>query len=84
MVLRTGFNDTNIEQLSRDDLKILRHADVCKKLGISPSKLFAMIAAGSFPAPFKLIPQGRAVGWVARDVDTYIIERRRASYREAL
>ena len=83
MVLRTGFNDSNIE-LSRDDLKILRHADVCKKLGISPSKLFAMIAAGSFPAPFKLIPQGRAVGWVARDVDTYIIERRRASYREAL
>ena len=84
MVLRTGFNDSNIERSSQDDLKILRHADVCKKLGISPSKLFAMIAAGSFPAPFKLIPQGRAVGWVARDVDTYIIERRRASYREAL
>jgi len=54
---------------------VIRHAGVCKKLKVSPSKLFAMIAAGHFPRPFKLVPGGRAVGWLLADVDAFLQQR---------
>jgi prophage regulatory protein len=47
-------------------------------LGISAAKLFAMIAQGVFPKPFVIVPGGRAVGWLERDVDAWIIERSNA------
>lgn len=55
--------------------KVARHADVCKKLGISAASLFDMIAKGVFPKPFTIIPGGRAVGWLESDVDTWIMDR---------
>jgi prophage regulatory protein len=64
-------------------LCIVRHADVCRKLKVSGAKLFDMIAKGQFPKPFTIIPGGRAVGWLARDVDAWILDRC-ASTQEAL
>ena len=63
---------------SGDWVCVIRHAGVCKKLKVSPSKLFSMIAAGHFPRPFKLVPGGRAVGWLLADVDEYIRQRARS------
>ncbi len=57
-------------------LRILRHADVQKKLSVSRAKLSLMIAAGQFPKPFTIIPGGRAVGWLESDIDAWIMERR--------
>jgi prophage regulatory protein len=57
-------------------LTVIRHADVCKKLGISAASLFDMISRGDFPKPFPIIPQGRSVGWLESEVDAWIFDRR--------
>jgi prophage regulatory protein len=57
-------------------LTVIRHADVCKKLGISAASLFDMISRGDFPKPFPIIPQGRSVGWLESEVDAWIVDRR--------
>lgn len=56
-------------------LCIIRHADVCCKLKVSSAKLFDMISKGQFPKPFTIIPRGRAVGWLEKDVDAWIMDR---------
>lgn len=66
----------------QDEICILRHLDVRQKLNVSAAKLFDMIAKGQFPKPFTIIPGGRAVGWLAADVDAWIVQRS-ADAREA-
>lgn len=56
-------------------LKVIRHAEVCRKLGISAASLFDMVAKGDFPRPFSIIPGGRSVGWLEGDVDAWILKR---------
>ncbi len=67
----------------RKHVQILRHSCVCKKLRLSNAKLFDMVAKGIFPKPFKLVPGGRAVGWLESDVDNYVLSQRAASTKEA-
>ena len=57
-------------------LRIVRHAQVREKIGLSEAKLFDMIAKGIFPKPFKLVSGGRAVGWIESDVDQWILDRK--------
>ena len=57
-------------------IQIVRHAQVCKKLQISGSKLYDMVARDQFPKPFCLVPNGRAVGWLEHDVDKWILVRK--------
>ena len=59
-----------------NQLRVIRHKQVCKKLQISSAKLFDMVARGQFPKPFTLIPGGRAVGWIEADVDAWIVSRK--------
>lgn len=66
------------------DVQVLRHQQVCEKLQVSSAKLFAMCAEGVFPKPFTIVPGGRAVGWLASDVDAWILSRRQAGRREEL
>ena len=54
-------------------LRIVRNAQVRTKLDVSEAKLFDMIAKGLFPAPFQIVPGGRAVGWLESDVDQWIL-----------
>ena len=74
----------NQAQLPTDFVQVIRHAQVCRKLQISSAKLFDMCAKGQFLKPFTLIPGGRAVGFLERDVDQWILERKAASEQEAL
>ena len=60
-------------------LRIVRNAQVRTKLDVSEAKLFDMIAKGLFPAPFQIVPGGRAVGWLESDVDQWILEKKRRS-----
>lgn len=64
------------------NIQVVRHNQVCLKLGISSAKLFDMVARGQFPKPFPLIPGGRAVGWVEADVDAYILARKASVSQE--
>lgn len=66
---------------SNERVQIVRHAHVCQKLQISSAKLFDLIAQGIFPKPFTLIPGGRAVGWLERDVDEWILARKSAGHK---
>lgn len=65
------------------NVKIIRHAEVTQKLGVSPASLFDMIAKGRFPKPFSIIPGGRSVGWLEADVDAWIMARNE-SVQEAI
>ena len=56
--------------------QILRHAEVKKRLKVSSAKLFDMVAKGQFPKPFKIVPGGRAVGWLESDVDEWVLDRK--------
>ena len=59
------------------DKRILRPADVIKKIGLSKSTLYNFIAAGNFPPSIAL--GERAIGWLSSDVDAWICSRIAAS-----
>jgi len=46
--------------------------DLPSKTGFQPSTIYEFIAKGKFPAPFKLVPGGRAAGWLENTVDDWI------------
>lgn len=60
-----------------DLIRVVRHSQVKKKLQVSSSKLYDMVARGQFPKPFSLVPNGRSVGWIERDIDQWILERKK-------
>lgn len=55
--------------------RIVRPDEVRDRLGVSRAKFADMVASGQFPKPFTIIPGGRAVGWLDRDVDAWIMDR---------
>lgn len=63
-------------QHSPEYIQVVRHAQVCRKLQISSAKLYDMVARQQFPPPFPLVPGGRAVGWIEKDVDLWILKRK--------
>ena len=67
-----------------DHVQVIRHNQVCQKLGVSSAKLFDMVAKGQFIKPFTLIPGGRAVGFLVRYLATSILERKASSEQEAV
>ena len=52
--------------------RILRMKDLPFKTGFQPSTLYEFIANGKFPAPFKLVPGGRAAGWFETTIDEWL------------
>ena len=62
--------------VNAEQIQIVRHAHVCQKLKLSSAKLFDLVAQGIFPKPFQIVPGGRAVGWLERDVDAWVLERK--------
>ena len=66
-----------------DRLRVIRHKQVCQKLGLSSAKVFDMQAKGLFPKPFTLIPGGRATSFIEDEIDQWILERKAASEQEA-
>jgi prophage regulatory protein len=55
-------------------LTILRRKEVEARTGLSRSSIYALIREGKFPAQVA-IGGGRAVGWVAAEIDAYIAQR---------
>lgn len=60
---------------SRTSPQILRMADVRARTSLSNATIFELIARGVFPAPFKIVPNGRATGWLSAVVDAWIEAR---------
>jgi prophage regulatory protein len=59
---------------------ILRLPELCKRLGLGRSSIYALIQRGEFPRPIPL--SARAVGWSAAEIEQWIAER--AAQREAV
>jgi len=53
--------------------KILRLPEVKTYTGLSRSTIYKRISEGAFPPPISL--GGRAVGWVEREVSTWLQDR---------
>ncbi|WP_081086754.1 helix-turn-helix transcriptional regulator [Burkholderia cepacia] len=47
--------------------------DLTEKVGLGQSTLYRMIAAGTFPKPFELVP-GRTA-WLEEDIDAWLAEK---------
>jgi prophage regulatory protein len=55
---------------------IIRMRELREKLRLSPSHIYDLINRGLFPAPFPLVPGGRAKGWDESTVDVYLAQRK--------
>ena len=55
-------------------LKVLRMKDLTDKVGYKPSTIYDLISKGQFPAPMKLVPNGRAIGWFESTIDEWLWE----------
>jgi prophage regulatory protein len=54
---------------------VLRKSDVLRATGFSPAGLERATRSGAFPRPFKLTPEGRAIGWSAAEVKGWLDQR---------
>ncbi|MEQ9903302.1 helix-turn-helix transcriptional regulator [Pectobacterium aroidearum] len=55
--------------------RIIKKAEVLHRCGISSATLYRYISIGYFPSQLRLSPEGRAVGWRAEDIDSWIASR---------
>jgi prophage regulatory protein len=56
-------------------MKLIRLPEALAKTGLSRTRLYEAVAAGTFPKPAKLGPSARAVGWSAEELDAWIAAR---------
>ena len=49
--------------------------DLPSKTGFQPSTIYELISKGKFPAPFKLVPVGRAAGWFESTVNEWLADQ---------
>ena len=54
--------------------RIVRMKDLPSKIGFQPSTIYGLIAEGKFPAPHKLVPGGRAAGWLESTIDEWLLK----------
>ena len=59
--------------------RIIRMQDLPAKVGFQRSTIYELIAKEKFPEPFKLIPGGRATGWLETTVDDWVENREQLS-----
>jgi prophage regulatory protein len=56
-------NDTN---------RIIRMRELELKMGLRRSTIYGLIASGDFPPAFKIVPGGRASGWLLGDIEDWL------------
>ena len=59
-------------QLKNTQNRIIRMKDLPSKIGLRPSTIYGLIVEKKFPAPHKLVPGGRAAGWLESTIDAWI------------
>jgi prophage regulatory protein len=56
-------------------MKLIRLPETLAKTGLSRTRLYEAVAAGTFPKPCKLGPDARAIGFVETEVEGWIEAR---------
>lgn len=64
---------------SESGLRILRTAEVARRIGLSKSSLWRMVRDGKFPRPTQL--SAHAVGWLESDIEQWLNDRRASDAR---
>lgn len=59
----------------RQNDRVLRFDEVRQKTGLCRAHVHALAAQGRFPKPFKLVPGGRASGWLESEVLSWLADR---------
>jgi prophage regulatory protein len=54
-------------------MRAIRLPEVINKVGLRQSTIYRMIADGTFPKPFEIVPKRNA--WIESDIDAWIAER---------
>ena len=57
-------------------LRVIRMKELVSKVGYARSTIYALIKEGRFPKPFKLVPNGRANGWLEETINEWIDHRK--------
>ena len=55
--------------------RIIRMNQLVDKVGYAKSTIHALVKDGRFPPPFRLVPNGRAMGWFEYTIDQWLQER---------
>ncbi|MDB6063322.1 MAG: hypothetical protein JWM78_3425 [Verrucomicrobiaceae bacterium] len=69
-----GTTPTNSPQIISGDC-VLRFDEVHQKTGLCRAHVHALAAQGRFPKPLKLVPGGRASGWLLSEINQWITDR---------
>jgi prophage regulatory protein len=62
-------------------VKLIRLPEALSKTGLTRTRLYEAVSAGTFPRPVKLGPNARAIGFSEGEIDEWI--RTRLAEREA-
>ena len=68
--------------MKSEPARVLRMKEMPHKTGFQPSTIYGLVAEGKFPAPFKLVPGGRAAGWLEATIDEWIASREKLFQNE--
>ena len=60
----------------RPSFRIIRMKELISRIGYARSTIYAFIKEGRFPPPFKLSPDGRAIGWSEETINEWIDHRK--------
>ena len=52
--------------------RVLRMNELTEKVGYARSTIYLLVKEGRFPAPFRLTPNGRAIGWLEETIDQWL------------
>jgi prophage regulatory protein len=55
--------------------RVLRLKDLIDKIGLQRSSIYVLLARGDLPAGFRLVPGGKARGWLEVDIDRWLAAR---------
>ena len=55
--------------------RVLRMKDLSQKISLQPSTIYELIVDGKFPNSFKIVPGGRASGWLESTIDAWLEAR---------
>jgi prophage regulatory protein len=56
-------------------MKLIRLPETLAKTGLSRTRLYEAVNAGTFPKPVKLGPEARAIGFLESELDAWIEAR---------
>lgn len=56
-------------------IRTIRMCELTQKVNLKPSTIYGLIAEGKFPPSHKIVPGGRAAGWLETTIDEWLLNR---------